>query len=66
MYNISTMSDKSTGHLYHKYETLNLSKAGPGGIGGPLGGAGKDISQNLVLALRYGQASGYMTYDFPY
>ena len=46
MYNISTMSDKSTGHLYHKYETLNLSKAGPGGIGGPLGGAGKDISQN--------------------
>merc|ERR1712223_1840837 len=40
MYNISTMSDKSTGHLYHKYETLNISKAGPGGIGGPLGGAG--------------------------
>jgi plexin A len=24
MYNISTMSDKSDRHLYHKYETLNL------------------------------------------
>jgi len=35
MYNISTMSDKSDRHLYHKYETLNLAKMGshgqPGG-----------------------------------
>jgi plexin A len=34
MYNISTMSDKSDRHLYHKYETLNLSKMGSGGGGG--------------------------------
>ena len=33
MYNISTMSDKSTGHLYHKYETLNLAKMGHVGGG---------------------------------
>lgn len=31
MYNISTMSDKSDRHLYHKYETLNLAKMGTGG-----------------------------------
>ena len=31
MYNISTMSDKSDRHLYHKYETLNLAKMGSGG-----------------------------------
>ncbi|CAB4053906.1 PLXNA [Lepeophtheirus salmonis] len=30
MYNISTMSDKSDRHLYHKYETLNLAKSGAG------------------------------------
>ena len=33
MYNISTMSDKSDRHLYHKYETLNISKMS-GGVGG--------------------------------
>ena len=34
MYNISTMSDKSDRHLYHKYETLNISKMSGGGGGG--------------------------------
>ena len=34
MYNISTMSDKSDRHLYHKYETLNLAKMGTVGGGG--------------------------------
>ncbi len=39
MYNISTtMSDKSDRHLYHKYETLNLSKMGGGGMHGSGGG----------------------------
>jgi len=34
MYNISTMSDKSDRHLYHKYETLNLGgKMGHGPTG---------------------------------
>ncbi len=37
MYNISTMSDKSDRHLYHKYETLNLSKMGAGSGGGAAG-----------------------------
>ena len=43
MYNISTMSDKSDRHLYHKYETLNLSsKMGSGGgvVGMGMGGHG--------------------------
>jgi plexin A len=34
MYNISTMSDKSDRHLYHKYETLNLAKMGTVGVSG--------------------------------
>lgn len=38
MYNISTMSDKSDRHLYHKYETLNLAKMGSHGQGGISGG----------------------------
>jgi len=40
MYNISTMSDKSDRHLYHKYETLNISKMSGGG-----GGASPPLSR---------------------
>ena len=47
MYNISTMSDKSDRHLYHKYETLNLSKMGQGGGGG---GGGNQHSPTLSRA----------------
>ncbi|QQP52047.1 Plexin A [Caligus rogercresseyi] len=36
MYNISTLSDKSDRHLYHKYETLNLAKSGGHGPSPPI------------------------------
>jgi plexin A len=47
MYNISTMSDKSDRHLYHKYETLNLAKMGSGG---GISGGGINHSPTLSRA----------------
>ena len=48
MYNISTMSDKSDRHLYHKYETLNLAKMGT--VGGGISGGGINHSPPLSRA----------------
>lgn len=50
MYNISTMSDKSDRHLYHKYETLNLAKMGGHSHGGHSGGGGHSHSPTLSRA----------------
>ena len=46
MYNISTMSDKSDRHLYHKYETLNLSKMSGGGHSPPLSRATSPLNHD--------------------
>ena len=45
MYNISTMSDKSDRHLYHKYETLNISKMS-GGHSPPLSRATSPLNHD--------------------
>ena len=50
MYNISTMSDKSDRHLYHKYETLNLAKMGSHGQPGGISGGGINHSPPLSRA----------------
>ena len=59
MYNISTMSDKSDRHLYHKYETLNISKMSGGG-----GGASPPLSR-ATSPLNHDYDSGWF-FDFNY
>eukprot|EP00092_Neocalanus_flemingeri_P101282 GFUD01129499.1.p1 GENE.GFUD01129499.1~~GFUD01129499.1.p1 ORF type:complete len:585 (-),score=51.05 GFUD01129499.1:605-2218(-) len=49
MYNISTMSDKSDRHLYHKYETLNISKMS-GGQSPPLSRATSPLNHDYDSA----------------
>ena len=52
MYNISTMSDKSDRHLYHKYETLNLSKMGGGSHSPPLSRATSPLNHDYDNGLK--------------
>jgi len=52
MYNISTMSDKSDRHLYHKYETLNLSKMSGGGHSPPLSRATSPLNHDYDSGIR--------------
>ena len=57
MYNISTMSDKSDRHLYHKYETLNISKMSGGG-----GGASPPLSR-ATSPLNHDYDSGWWFFN---
>ena len=53
MYNISTMSDKSDRHLYHKYETLNISKmSGGGGASPPLSRATSPLNHDYDSGIK--------------
>jgi plexin A len=52
MYNISTMSDKSDRHLYHKYETLNLSKMAGGSHSPPLSRATSPLNHDYDNGLK--------------
>ena len=51
MYNISTMSDKSDRHLYHKYETLNISKMS-GGQSPPLSRATSPLNHDYDSGIK--------------
>lgn len=51
MYNISTMSDKSDRHLYHKYETLNISKMS-GGHSPPLSRATSPLNHDYDSGIK--------------
>jgi len=52
MYNISTMSDKSDRHLYHKYETLNMSKMSGGGHSPPLSRATSPLNHDYESGIK--------------
>ena len=43
---LSTMSDKSDRHLYHKYETLNMSKNSGGGHSPPISRATSPLNHD--------------------
>jgi len=51
MYNISTMSDKSDRNLYHKYETLNISKMS-GGQSPPLSRATSPLNHDYDSGIK--------------
>jgi len=52
MYNISTMSDKSDRHLYHKYETLNMSKMSGGPHSPPLSRATSPLNHDFESGIK--------------
>ena len=67
MYNISTMSDKSDRHLYHKYETLNISKMS-GGQSPPLSRAtsplNHDYDSGIKVSIFFISSSFFVVFFF--